>query len=436
MVRHCMRPRPLIFMGMVLWIAGTPPAVSQEPPSEDRIARLVRELGDDVYRIRQEASRSLGSLGELSRRPLERAAGSEDAEVALRAERLLRQLAIEDLWAGNTVTLPDHPVSFVSAIESISRQSGNGFLLQDGLSTYRNIPIECDGKSGAFWPILDEICRQSGNSIRPHFNAKHQGLSILHHRLGENPVAYAGAMRAELTTAHRSFVEHIDYREQASDVEHTFQIQVDTLWENHLRLIAYQNQPEVVEAVLPSGSSLRPIESSPGNWNLLHSNLRQLTATLCFEPPPVAEDRLTKLVLRWPMLAVGDMAELVLSHPKPGDVYYQDDLSLTIESMQSESGGAYRVILRIARDLVPPEPADILLVENSVELLDHNGHPFSTESSRGSFVAETARKTILFRPPNQEAKPAMLRLVYPRIRDIRAVEFEFRDIPLPTGGPQ
>ena len=62
------------------------------PPDEAGIARLVKQLGSDVFAEREAASRELEKAGEAAQGALERAAQSDDAEVRRRARELLTRL--------------------------------------------------------------------------------------------------------------------------------------------------------------------------------------------------------------------------------------------------------------------------------------------------------------------------------------------------------
>jgi len=72
----------------LLAVSGSPPA----EPISDRLARLIRQLGDRSYARREAASRELDALGEPALDALRKAASAEDAEVGQRAELLVRPI--------------------------------------------------------------------------------------------------------------------------------------------------------------------------------------------------------------------------------------------------------------------------------------------------------------------------------------------------------
>lgn len=93
-----------------------PPAESTtrpdvEPPdaSPERIAQLIRQLGDPQFERRQEAEDELAKLGHAAFEALQAAADDRDLEVATRARHLLRKLSID-------LTRPDDPAEVASLL--------------------------------------------------------------------------------------------------------------------------------------------------------------------------------------------------------------------------------------------------------------------------------------------------------------------------------
>jgi hypothetical protein len=96
---------------------GAPPAPKASPdpktlvvpPQElSRARELVRRLGSDSYRDREEAQAELAKMGRLARLPLAEAVlGDPDPEVRLRASRLLPKAAADDLKARIDTFLAD-----------------------------------------------------------------------------------------------------------------------------------------------------------------------------------------------------------------------------------------------------------------------------------------------------------------------------------------
>jgi len=81
------RIAPLLLPLLLILLQGS--SLSADAPNPDEIDRAVRQLGDDNYLVRERASKFLWEAGKPAEAALRGAATSEDAEVALRAQRIL-----------------------------------------------------------------------------------------------------------------------------------------------------------------------------------------------------------------------------------------------------------------------------------------------------------------------------------------------------------
>lgn len=71
--------------------AGSAPADNPAPPSKEQIARWVKQLGDEEFAVREEASRRLWEAGEAAEEAVREASKTDDAEVARRTRALLEK---------------------------------------------------------------------------------------------------------------------------------------------------------------------------------------------------------------------------------------------------------------------------------------------------------------------------------------------------------
>jgi hypothetical protein len=140
--------------------------------------------------------------------------------------------------------------------------------------------------------------------------------------------------------------------------------------------------------------------------------------------------------LKWGLIAVGDIAHLDVTDLESKEPHYQDDVEVVVESVTPGQNSRYEVTLVVTRELILPEPQEVLFQENDVELFDGDGHAFRKQGQTNSLSDHGAKMKISFSGDTPQSVPKVLRLVYPRIRAQKDVEILFRNVPLPVGKPE
>ena len=406
-----------------------------QSPDEPRIARLVRELGAESFAARQAANQALLQLGAAGRSALEAAVQSTDPEVRLRARDLLQRLRTEQLWSAGPVTLACREAPLAKIVEQLGQQAGNHLLVGEQYGRFEDKTISLALDKAPYWQAIDEICRQSDNHVRPHYNPRRPGLVLVAGPPGNNPVAYGGPLRATIIDARRAFQEDLDFEEGKSQVAHTFQFNLQLLWEDRFRVVAYRSGPDVVHAVTDQGAVLAAMVGEGPTWSVAPGGVRQLSTTLKLQPPLRAARQLRELTLSWELIAVGEMATLEVKDLAASQRHRRDDVELVIERIEERPGGRYLLTAVVSRDLVHPEPREALLHENQIELFDAEGRALQNYGENSALADDGARLTVTFQAAQADSKPAMLRLTYPQVRSQRAVEIKFKDVPLPVTWP-
>src|SRR5688500_879382 len=92
-----------VVSGLIAWTAlsatrptsqpATMPATRSATAPVDRVSRLVAQLGDKDFRVREQAGRDLERMGEKALPALREAKRGGDPEVAMRAERIVARVA-------------------------------------------------------------------------------------------------------------------------------------------------------------------------------------------------------------------------------------------------------------------------------------------------------------------------------------------------------
>jgi hypothetical protein len=231
------------------------------------------------------------------------------------------------------------------------------------------------------------------------------------------------------------FIEELNYEDTKSDVTHTFQINLQVVWEDRFRLVAYSSQPEVVEAVTDGGQALSA-NAGAAAWSVATPGTRQLTANLRLTPPVAGAQTLKTLKLKWGMMAVGNMARFEITDLTPQKQHQQDGATLCLESFDARPGGRYELVLLLSRDTAMPDPPEIMQQENDVELLDEQGGAFRVQGQSSMLTDEGVQLRMNFAADSAESTPKLLRVTYPRVRARREVEITFRNVPLPGARPE
>ena len=413
-----------------------PAAVAAQQPDEIRIARLIRGLGSDSYLDRDRAHDELASLGPAARRQLEQAVENPDPEVRLWAKELLKHIRVGELWLPARVHYQASQVPASEALAAIAGQTGNRVLVGDQYGAFRDQPVDLDHGDSAFWEVVDDLCRRSGNRVRPHYDTRTPGLVLVSGALGKNPVAYAGPVRAMVTHARRVFTEDLDYEQLEPERSHTFQLDLQAIWEDRFRLVAYRSQPELVEAVTAGGAALAATQPTSGSWTTAGPGTRQVALSLRLHPPATTARAIDTLKLKWGLIAVGDLATIEVADLLSTEPHFQDDVELVVEGFQPGPGARCELTLVVVRDLVVPEPQELLFQENEVELFDAQGRAFRKQGQTNNLSERGAVMKLTFTGESAESMPKLLRFNYPRIRSQKDLEIVFRNVPLPTGRPE
>jgi hypothetical protein len=427
--------RPL---GIVLALFVFPAIAAAQPPepTQLRVARLIDDLKASDFDTRRRAFARLERIGPESREQLEAAARDSDPEVRLRATQLLEQLELEQLFAPSRVSARHAGQSASTLLLELARQTGNHIHIGDPYGTFADEKIDAQFDGVAYWEAVDDICARTGNRMRPHYDMHTPGVVISAGAPGEYPRAYAGPIRAQITSAKRHFVEELEYGERKSELTHSFHINLQFNWEDQFRIVGYATQPELVEGRTDNHVVISAAQHSGAAWNATSRGLRQVTASLKLNPIPVSATSLDVFSIRWGVIAIGQPAMIEITQLQADQEFAQDDVAARIESIETPTPGKVVLTLNVSRDLVMPEPHEVVFREYDVELFDQNGQPFRIQNQAPALTERGVQLRTTFHGEASTSEPKSLKLHYPRLRARRNVVLTFHDVPLPAGRPE
>lgn len=429
--------RRWLFVGTIagaMLLSGGQFSPGQDANEQLRVARLIERLGSNSYANRIAASDELALIAPAARDQLTAATRGDDPEVRLRAKQLLRKLTEDELWLASRLDCRFRQTAAAQCLAAISAQSGNRLLIGDEYGAFKDRPVDLDFAAAPFWQIIDQLCRQTGNRVRPHFDTRSPGLVVVAGAAGKHPVAYAGPVKVQINRARRLFSEEFDYEQHASEASHSFQFDLQAIWEDRFRLVAYRLQPELAEAATNTGTRLTGHSTTSG-WNLAGPSTRQVSMNLRLQPPSTSASSLKTLRLTWGLIAVGDMAHLeVDARPSP-EPFFQDGVELVVQSVETFPGPRCEATVRLVSDSVLSDPAELVFCETELELIDGQGRPYRKQGQTNTIIDQAAVMKVSFAGDEMHGAPHKLRLHYPRIRSQRELEIVFRDVPLPLARP-
>ena len=150
--------------------ADAPPAA---PPADPAVAKLIEQLGDNDYRVRDQASRALQAHGPAILPALRQALNNPDAEVHRRVNELLPALEKAALFAPKRVTFKttDRPIK--DAFDELIRQTGYNieYNVNDPTKHY-----SFDFQDAPFWEALDKVSQASGLVLQQGYGDDHVRL--------------------------------------------------------------------------------------------------------------------------------------------------------------------------------------------------------------------------------------------------------------------
>jgi hypothetical protein len=154
---------------------GPPP----RPLLSSEVEKLVQQMGDRNYALRDQAERRLRAEGLAALPFLRKAIGHQDPEIRRRALRMVPGLEHAALVAPKRITMNVHNQTIANVLAEVSKQSGYKVLFMDnnfmpgmpgapakGLVEKR---YSFTFVTAPFWDVIDKICRDSNMVINANW---------------------------------------------------------------------------------------------------------------------------------------------------------------------------------------------------------------------------------------------------------------------------
>ena len=428
-------PCYIVLLLSLAWCSNSAHGDEPQPPNE-RVARLIRDLGASDFATRRRADAQLSKLGREPREQLEAALSDPDVEVRLRAKRLLDDLKLDELWRPAMVEYQAQNEPASKILAALANQSGNHIHIGDPYGNFAEKNLDVHYGPTSYWEAVDDICDSTQNRMRPHYDTHTPGIVVSAGTPPRYPRAYGGPVRGEITGARRVFIEELDYEDHQAELTHSFQVKLRFSWEDRFAIVGYATQPELVEAVTDNRVVCSAVQPAGGGWNATTRGLRQVTANIKLNPVPISAKAFDVFTIRWGLIAVGEPAVLEIDQFDGNKTYAQDDVAARVVSVEKQPNAKITVTLNVRRDLAMPKPNEVIFQEYSLEMFDTDGRRFRVQSQRPSLSDRGVELKVTFAGESPDSEPKLLKLHYPRLRARRELDLTFRNVPLPTGRPE
>lgn len=220
-------------------------------------ARLVDELGNDEWRIREKAHRRLLDMGTAGLPQLRLGLKSDDLERRRRCERIVSVITVRELWKPSKFSYKSEKRKVSDIISDLEKLTGHKLALNEG---FKDVPLTLDLRDATYWDAVKEICKQSGNGLVSTFKFPVRSVALA----GEpgEPFTSEGPAMGIFRGA-QSFTGAYSAA-GAGGPSMTFHF--DVITEKKLALHGFIARPQLVSAVTDSGEELVEI-APPMQWS-------------------------------------------------------------------------------------------------------------------------------------------------------------------------
>lgn len=180
--------------------AGGAAAPAAAGKADTSVAQLIKDLGDDDYRTRENAGHALEELAERALPQMRTALRlTESPEVQRRLAVLVRKIDTQRLIAPKRITLKKTDLTVKAAIDELAKQSGYKIEFSGG-GTNDKHSFEFD--KTPFWVAIDKVASAAGCVVYSEYN---DDTIRVYNQDSMNPyVSYSGPFRFVATNINSS----------------------------------------------------------------------------------------------------------------------------------------------------------------------------------------------------------------------------------------
>ena len=423
--------------GLTLLAGGAdPPAKAPEPLP---IEKLVGQLGDRSFRVREAAGRALEARGEEALPVLRQALAAADPEARRRLEVLTERIERTVLLTPRRVTLALESKPAKDVVAEIAKQTGYKLHWQGNDQTR----LSLDLKNATYWEALEKVLNDTGATL--NMDDQSGGIHLYQQDVHSPYYHHNGAFRFQaMNFQYNRFVNlmNLPRNGQNQDQQNTnlyfgFQVQA----EPKAPLVGI-GEPRLLKAEDENGLSLVPVQNEASYVTRYYENggFRNFSyQTQVNLGRPSKDATRAKLIKgRLPVILLASTRpELTLAKLAKGQKAQSAAVELELEDVQ-EQNKQYFLTMTIKRfeRHAEADPNWANCVWQRLELHDAKGRKYLAQGPNNFINGSPTVVQASFQfapPPAPEGKIGEpVKLIYNHwVTLSHEVEFEFHDVPLP-----
>lgn len=392
------------------------------------VAKLVAKLGDDSWRVREEADKDLIELGPPALPELRKGLMSEDAEIRRRCVSIVATIEHREWWRATATTLNGKDLSAEKTIEEIGRAAGLDLrLMKPESAKDREIALALDKVSSL--QALDKLCELADWHLQ--FLPTEAGAATLVSRNEYRPGRTCVDRSALGSVYHGASFGSIAGHGRETRVL-SFHVAFDMIVEERIKLSTAYTPYIVWEATSDSGETLKGAHNPDVQAHNLRANTqtadlsrftRHLGLTLVLPPFEKKAAKIAKLKLQVMPYMVKELSTVEIKDPAKGKSATLEGIEIKVTDLENSARGIHRLELTL-------DGRNGLLWERpQVDLLDKDGKVLYLSHVMKASAAENHREMALVY--YSDDTPVKLRVSFPKKVTQNCYTFEFKDLELP-----
>ena len=445
-------------MGQKKLLPAGPPAsapLASEKPADANVVKLIMDLGNDDYRIREKAGRELAALGEKALPGMRTALlATDNPEVQRRLAVLVRKLEHDRLVTPKKITMARKERTVKEALDEISKQTGYKIEFSGGGGIGAgsgDLKHSFEFEETPFWVAVDKVASAAGCVVYTDYDDE---IIRVYNQDAMNPyVAYAGPFRFLATNINSNKSVQLSGvsrrgggQSRQEYMNLSFQIQSEP--KNPMLGVT---QAEVISAVDEFGGSLAPPKNPnyrSGYYNngrfRGHNTYGNLNLTRGDKSATTIKTLKARVGI---VLLAGTVPEITITDPLKVKKKTFVGRSIEIEygALTEDANNKGNYVLEVTAKKLgnnDPNRPDYTWSDNiwqKFELIDDKGEHYHTYGPNTlNPTGFTVQMTLPFRPedrrgnaPKTKLGPPVKLVVNEWLSVTHEVTFEFKNIPLP-----